>query len=279
MFGYVTADRSAFSEDQLARYRGCYCGLCHQIKNEFGAIHRLALNYDMVFLVLLLNSLYEPQEAQICSRCVVHPVHSHCCWVSEVTSYGASMNVALAYYQSLDDWSDDRSAVSFLKKKLFHGKLEEINMKYPRQCHAIDACIQTLRKVERDDTQEPDVGANLFGTLMGELFVWKEDRWSDQLRVMGNSLGRFIYLMDAVLDLPMDQKRKRYNPFRSRAEIGFSPQDMVPVFQILMGECTEVFERLPLLQDTDLLRNILYSGVWSRYTTVQSSEARRSHNV
>lgn len=279
MFGYVTADRSALSEDQLARYRGCYCGLCHQIKNEYGTMQRLALNYDMVFLVLLLNSLYEPQESQICSRCVVHPIHSHCCWVSEATSYGAAMNVALAYYKSLDDWSDDHSAVSFIKKTLLHGRLEEIFEIYPRQCHAIDSCIQALRNAEMSGVQEPDVGANIFGTLMGELFVWKEDRWSDQLGAMGNSLGRFIYLMDAVLDLPMDQKRKRYNPFLSRAELGFSPKDMVPIFQILMGECTEIFERLPLLQDTDLLRNILYSGVWFRYTTAQSSEARRSHNV
>ena len=77
----------------------------------------------------------------------------------------------------------------------------------------------------------------------------------------------------------MDQKKNRYNPFLSRAELGFSPKDMIPVFQILMGECTEIFERLPLLQDTDLLHNILYSGVWFRYTTAQSSEFRRSRNV
>ncbi len=35
---------------------------------------RLALNYDMVFLALLLSSLYEPAEEQSSGRCLIHPL-------------------------------------------------------------------------------------------------------------------------------------------------------------------------------------------------------------
>ena len=34
---------------------------------------------------------------------------------------------------------------------------------------------------------------------------------------------------------------------------------------MLLGECSTAFEALPVLQDVELLRNILYSGVWLRY--------------
>ena len=34
---------------------------------------------------------------------------------------------------------------------------------------------------------------------------------------------------------------------------------------MLIGESAAAFERLPLVQDAALLRNILYSGVWLRY--------------
>ena len=58
MFGYVLADKSNLSETQFQRYRSCYCGLCHEIGRSYGSLQRLALNYDMAFLVLLLTSLY-----------------------------------------------------------------------------------------------------------------------------------------------------------------------------------------------------------------------------
>ena len=35
--------------------------------------------------------------------------------------------------------------------------------------------------------------------------------------------------------------------------------------EMLIAEATEHFELLPLEKDLDILRNILYSGVWQRY--------------
>jgi hypothetical protein len=32
-----------------------------------------------------------------------------------------------------------------------------------------------------------------------------------------------------------------------------------------MARCTDYYERLPLVQDKNLLDNILYSGVWVNY--------------
>ena len=36
----------------------------------------------------------------------------------------------------------------------------------------------------------------------------------------------------------------------------------------MMAECSRKFEILPILLHADILRNILYSGVWCRYTAV-----------
>ena len=40
--------------------------------------------------------------------------------------------------------------------------------------------------------------------MMREIFVWREDRWSETLRHMGDALGRFLYLLDAAMDLDED---------------------------------------------------------------------------
>ena len=41
--------------------------------------------------------------------------------------------------------------------------------------------------------------------------------------------------------------------------------DLHALLRMLLGECSAAFEALPVLQDVELLRNILYSGVWLRY--------------
>jgi len=89
---------------------------------------------------------------------------------------------------------------------------------------------------------------------------------------MGEALGRFIYLTDALLDLPDDIIKGRYNPLCSRADSNSIQSDFRPILTMMIGECCDAFERLPLTQDLDLLRNILYSGVWTRYQKHISKE-------
>ena len=43
-------------------------------------------------------------------------------------------------------------------------------------------------------------------------------------------------------------------------------------FELLLARCARSFERLPCVEDADLLRNILYSGVWLKYNCKQAKE-------
>ena len=42
-------------------------------------------------------------------------------------------------------------------------------------------------------------------------------------------------------------------------------EEMREIFELLLARCARSFERLPCVEDADLLRNILYSGVWLKY--------------
>lgn len=278
MFGYVVANRDRLTDAQRERYQGCYCGLCHSLGERYGSLQRAALNYDMTFLVLLLSSLYEPEETASSARCSVHPLRSHSFWQTEVTTYAADMNIALAYHNCMDDWHDDKAWKSLLLAGLFRSGAHRVRTGYPTQWNAITCCLDRLKEIEAVDLQDPDAGANAFGDLMGTLFSWRDDRWSPVLRQLGSALGRFIYLMDAVMDLEADLKNGSYNPFRSRAETGLTPEDLRPVLRLLIGECADAFERLPLVQDLDLLRNILYSGVWCRFPKKEKRTGKEVQN-
>ena len=45
--------------------------------------------------------------------------------------------------------------------------------------------------------------------------------------------------------------------------------------ELLIAEAAESFEILPLEQDLDLLRNVIYSGVWQRY--ILKTEQKQKH--
>lgn len=264
MFGYVTASWKELTKEQRDRYGSIYCGICRGIRQNSGNPARISLSYDMAFLGALLMSLYEPEEQSGKSACLIHPV-SHRSWVdNDIIRYCADMNVALGYYNALDDWQDDRKHAAKLLAEVLGKHLPEIEGRYPRQCAAIRDCIAALSQLEKDNCGNPDEPAACFGRLMGELLTYRQDLWAENLRQMGDALGRFIYLLDAALDYRRDLKKGKYNPYIAMG-LGEDTQRWEDYLVLTMARCTHFYERLPLVQDKDLLDNILYSGVWVNY--------------
>ena len=265
MFGYVTADNTRLTKEQKERYNACYCGLCHSLRTRHGASARLTLSYDMTFLVLVLGSMYEPEEVSATEKCPAHPVKPRAFCKSEITDYCADMNIALAYLNCMDDWRDDLSSLSLAEAKLMEKSYGEIKLRYPRQCSAMELCRSELSEIEKAYKPLPDEASQCFGRLMAELFAYKEDFFSDTLRKMGMALGQFIYVMDACTDLKSDKLNYRYNPFIELYSLPDKEKRFRSILEMLLNDCVECFERLPLVQDADIIRNILCFGVWTEF--------------
>lgn len=275
MFGYVRPNLADMPESDQQRYRAHYCGLCHAIGQRHGQMARMALTFDLTYLTVFLASLYEPEEKSGESRCIPHPVKPHGWSRSAVTDYAADMTIALTYHKCLDDWQDDRSlpakgAAAWLKKAYTKVKAE-----YPRQCGAIEKALRDLSAVEKRRDPSPDAAAKCFGELMAELFVMTEDYWANALRAFGYSLGRYIYILDAVCDYDKDVKSGSYNPVILMEK---KPEDMRDTLELLLGNASAAFERLPLIQDEEILRNILYSGVWQGYNEYLHKKDKKMNN-
>ena len=272
MFGYVMANLPELDKANRKRYSAVYCGICRQIRERASNTARLGLSYDMAFLALLLMSLYEPEETGGANACRLHPVSKRP-WVdNEYICYAADMNVALAYYNCMDDYEDEGKLSAKVMAGVFGKNLADIRQRYPRQCEAVESCLKELSRLEKAGCDSPDEPAGCFGKLMGEILVYKEDMWSETLRQIGMALGRYIYLADAAVDYRRDKREKQYNPFLAMG----TGEDWTRWEQYLvlaMGRCTDYFERLPLVQDKKLLDNILYSGVWVEYRRRQGRKA------
>ncbi len=271
MFGTLTAKTELLTPEQLARYRACYCGLCRSLKERHGQRGRLALNYDMCFLVLLLDSLYEPELRQGSEPCAAHPLHARDWQRSENSDYAADLTIALAYHKCLDDWHDEASPLALAESAALKRSCRRVEEQWPRQCEAIERGLRELSALEKTGADDPDAAAACFGALMGELFIRREDRWAPTLRALGDSLGRFIYVLDACLDLDRDALLRRYNPLRRRYGMDNAGR-FRDILKMLLADAVRAFDRLPLVQDAGLMQNILCAGLWTAFDKKFGSE-------
>ena len=264
MFGLVAANIKELSREEKDRYNSVYCGICRGIREECSPMARWGLSYDMAFLALLLMSLYEPAETTGSRACKLHPIKPRP-WVDNAyIRYCACMNVALGYYNALDDVQDEGHLTSRLMLGVFGRDLEHIKAQYPRQCAAIEENLAQLRCLEQENCDNPDLPAGCFGQLLGEIFVYQEDMWAGCLREMGDALGRYIYLADGAMDFRRDKRKAQYNPFLAMGS-GEDPEKWEQYLVLAMGRCTDFYQRLSLVQDKGILDNILYSGIWVTY--------------
>lgn len=262
MFGYIACNKGRLTKEEQDRYQSIYCGLCRTLKLRYGELERLSLSYDMTFVILFLSSLYEPEETGREFRCSLHPLSRRQTAENCFTEYAADMTVALAYYKALDDWKDEKKKASRWYGHMLCRAYHEVAQRWPRQCKSIAHSIAELDALEKMKGANPDQAVNCSGKMMSEIFVYKEDFWSNSLRSFGYELGRFIYLMDASMDYQKDLKKDNYNPL---SDMGKKPEEMEPILTMPLGNVMEIFEKLPLVQDVNLLRNILYGGVWQQY--------------
>ena len=209
MFGYVVPNQAALSDEAQKRYRTAYCGLCRRIDALHGLRGRFTLSYDLTFLNLLLCSLYEGETEASSGhdRCPIHPLGGVEWRAASPTDYCADLSVALHYYNAEDKWKDDRSLLGLGYEKLLTDCKQAAESRWPRQCSAIRTCLDRLAEYEAAGSEDLDAVSGCFGELMAELFDYRQDHWSPELRSIGFHLGKFIYLLDAYDDLEHDQRK------------------------------------------------------------------------
>lgn len=279
MFGYIVINQAEMKFKDYDMYHSYYCGLCQRLKELYGKRGQMTLSFDMTFLILLLTGLYEPETRLTTARCIAHPLEKHAARINIFTDYAASMNLVLSYYKLMDDWQDERKRKSLAGAKLLRSKVSSIEQRYPEKTARIASCLRQLTALERAGEESLDKMAGLFGQIMAELFTYKKDEWEDSLRRIGFFLGKFVYLMDAYDDVEKDLKSGSYNPLKkdSQANPAFA-EDCRQLLTLMMAECSREFETLPVLLHADILRNILYSGVWTRYVSVTQERQAGKEN-
>ena len=271
MFGYVQIDKLELKVREYMTYKGYYCGLCMSLKKNYGNLSRFTLNYDMTYLIVVLTSLYEPNNTCESKRCIAHPQNKQLMINNEITDYGAALNILLAYNNLKDDWKDERSIKSLLAMLLFNRGYRKAKKKYPDKNKIIIESIEELEKLEKAKCNNIDEVSNVFGNLMGKLMLFRDDHWKEYLNNIGFYLGKYIYILDAYDDMEKDKKNNSYNPF-NLCEVKDVQQYAINLLNLNLSFLDNELNKLPLIKEKPILDNIIYSGIKNKMKMILNKQ-------
>ena len=278
MFGYIVINKQELKIKDFDRYKGYYCGLCESLKKKYKMSGQISLSYDMTFLVILLTGLFEPDNECKKERCGLHPVKKHTVIKNLYSDYGADMNMLLTYYKCIDDWKDEKKYGRYIYSKSIRKKLIKNGWLNNEKSRKIKENMDELSECEKRNCMDIDKMSGLFGNVLGEIFLYGKE-WERELFSIGYYLGKYIYILDAYDDIVDDLKNKRYNPLVNVYGREDFDDYVKEILTIMISHCAKAFEQLPIVMDVEILRNILYCGVWQKYEAVREKRKKNERSV
>lgn len=240
MFGYVLPSERRLNEEERARFRAAYCGLCHTLGGRYGFAARFLLNYDFTLLAILLSEGEE--TACAVRRCAVHPCRG--CAAQSATGAleaAADRSIILSWWQLRDHIADNGfwSGLKYRLASLFLRRAyRRAREGLPRFDSAVREHLTALGALEQAGCASIDAAAEPFAALMADAAAdISDERRRRALSQLLYHLGRWIYLIDAADDFAKDARSGSYNPLRYR-------------YQNESGQLTEA-DRLALAETLD----------------------------
>jgi len=274
MFGYIRLEKEELKIKEYYLFRSYYCGLCQELKQRYGHLSRLLLNYDLTFLGLFLSSLNNADEKLLKHKCLLHPLRNQTILVdNHYLAYAADLNVLLVYHKFKDDWTDDRSLVSWGLVKAIKRSYRQASQKHPEINILIEKKIKELADLEKDRCPNIDAVSHVFAQIIEGLCPRSEVTGTGSQKALQwfcYNLGKWIYLADAFNDLSADVKRNRYNPFIF--SYGYQGEQIEVFTELIkakvqfllfytLSQIGQAYELLTVPKNQGLLENIIFLGM------------------
>ena len=277
MFGYVRASSGELRVREHEYYKGTYCGLCRAMGKCTGECSRMSLSYDVLLLSLVRIALLREPTSFEQRRCPVHPLKKRNMMKrNETLDLSARVSALLTYHKVKDDVADSGFVKRTFKRIFvlpFAAAARRRAIKHDPSLKELDLRmgehLARLSLLEKERIASVDVPAEIFGELLSDIVSFgicgAEKKIAENI---GKSIGKWIYIADALDDMSDDISSGNYN---SLVEIygGFLPngEQVADVATALKNELMRA-ERALELVDFDgyetvknILFNILYLGM------------------
>ena len=268
MFGYVKPCPAQLRVWESDYFKAVYCGLCRALSKRYGRLSSNLLQYDFVFLALLLGEHEVPQKRK---RCPAHPFRGRPAAAgSAALDAAADATVLMAYHKLGDNIRDGgffRAAASRLALPWIKPKYRHAAARLPGTEKAAQEGLAELVRLERLSSASLDAPADTFARILSAMAETAAEHERRQVANLLYHLGRWIFLIDAADDLRGDLVRGAYNPLAQRfglAAGAMGPGEKAELKGTLAFSRSSALLALRLLdgnKNTGILENILTLGL------------------
>lgn len=283
MFGYIMPDKPELKIKEYELFRGYYCGLCKSMGRSFGTLSRFALNYDSVFLGLLLSGLHNEMPTLKKEGCIANPFKKK--WIvkeSPHIDFAADINVLLTYYKLKDNMRDEGGLLPRLSCLAFQRGYKKAALRNKQINEIIAASISSQVLLEEGQCSSMDEAAEPFANMLRQLLAagyCGDDKSIPRiLEWIGYNLGKWIYIIDAYDDIEKDLKSGSYNPLLLQYEYkdqavkdfkaGIAEEVRINLMQAL-SQTTGSVELLKL-NNKGIINNIIFEGLYGKTEQILS---------
>lgn len=273
MFGYILPDKPNMYMKDYALYRAFYCGLCHQIGRCQGQCMRLAVNYDVTFLAILMHGLTEELLPMRRQACVLNPFRRKMV-VAETPMLRtiAYLNALLVDFKCRDDIQDGTRHGRRSLRRLITSKVRAARRRLPEVAAVLDAAFERQCRVEADSPTSWHVAAEPFADAVQDIVrLVAGPQYTPELGMIGYLLGQYIYLLDAIDDYDSDIRRHQYNPlvlyygYATKDElIRTAADELFGYVHQMVAVVKENYQRIPIFATEGIVTNTLWMGLSAR---------------
>lgn len=268
MFGYIQPDDPYLFKKDEVLYKALYCGLCKSIGKGCGQFARSALTFDIAFMSAIIHNIRGEDVVIKKQRCGLHILKRRPMTLNDKTSeLLGCINTVLAYYKLYDDKLDgDKKGVL---RHLYKKGLKRVKKRHPQIEKIVSEQTKRQREIEKSGCDIIDMACEPTSCMMQELSDYALKEWAtEDTKKLFYSLGKWVYLADAIDDYNKDVKKQRYNVLYNaykkpcleqvlkdnREEINF-------IFDSLFADMRTALSKIKFHFNHDLTDNIILRGI------------------
>ncbi len=268
MYGYIRPDGGTLRPGDAAVYRAVTCGVCRAQRRACGLFSALRLRHETVFLALCRAVCEEEPFAFSRYPCPLHPFSRRpMAEENAAVRYAAGAAALLAWIRRTDDLADRRGIGRILAALGIRRAFRRLRRAgVMGAVSGLSELLSRLSAAERQALPSIDLPAMLTGSITAEIFSADcPSGYREILYEIGDRLGRFVYLADALDDFRTDSRTGNYNPYsilyNNEQELAEDAEhDLAIELAALEGAVTRLpFSSLP--QAEPLIMNIVREGL------------------
>lgn len=278
MIGYLRPYLPELKIQDYRTYRSYCCGLCSQLRMDYGQPSARLLNHDMVLFALLADSLAGREPTTVHHVCPRHwfKKQSMLCHTKGIR-YATQVEIMLAWHQ-INNY--DPRKLNFGARIKFRVEKAILKSAYTRAI-ADGRQIERLMLQERDHAEaleqagctDYDVACEPSGNFYGALFAAcaPDESSIKPLRRLGFYVGKIYYLLESAEHFESDRLTGRYNIFAAngltREGARESAQNRC---NMAAAELARAYNLLGIKMNRSLLDNIMFLGL--QHTVAHAGE-------